>query len=147
MQKNCPKVSTEIRKEMAAYLEANKRRRPLFLEDEDGEAEVVEVASSGPPVSEAQQNESSQAAKVHPSSGTTAKRRQSTIQLKAVGNKTAQQKTKTIAEMLRKTPEEVVDERLLGSYQPTINAAATRQFQIAVEATTQFGSGYKPLTP
>ena len=105
-------------------MEANKRRRPLFLEDEDGEAEVVEVASSGPPVSEAQQNESSQAAKVHPSSGTAAKRRQSTIQLKAAGNKTAQQKTKTIAEMLRKTPEEVVDERLLGSYQPTINAAA-----------------------
>ena len=79
--KICPKVSTEIRMEMAAYLEANKRRRPLFLEDEDGEAEVVEVASSGPPVSEAQQNESSQAAMVHPSSGTTAKRRQSTIQL------------------------------------------------------------------
>jgi len=175
MQKNCPKVSTEIRKEMAAYLEANKRRRPLFLEDEDGEAEVVEVISSGPPVSEAQQNESSQATKVHPSSGTAAKRRQSTIQLKAIGNKTAQQKTKTIVEMLRKTPEEVVDERLLGSYQPTINAAAkrreekhyvdmqwglffyecgvpfnaaaARQFQIAVEATTQFGSGYKPPTP
>ena len=173
--KICPKVSTEIRKEMAAFLEANKRRRPLFLEDEDGEAEVVEVASSGPPVSEAQQNESSQAAKVHPSSGTAAKRRQSTIQLKAIGNKTAQQKTKTIVEMLRKTPEEVVDERLLGSYQPTINAAAksreekhyvdmqwglffyecgvpfnaaaARQFQIAVEATTQFGSGYKPPTP
>jgi hypothetical protein len=77
--------------------------------------------------------------------------------------------------MLRRTPEEVVDERLPGSYQPTIlasaksnedkhyvdmqwalffyecgvpfNAAAPRQFQIAIEATTQFGSGYKPPTP
>jgi hypothetical protein len=52
--KICEQVSTEIRKEMAAYLEPNKRRRPLFLEDEDGEAEVVEVTAD-----EAQQNESS----------------------------------------------------------------------------------------
>jgi len=27
------------------------------------------------------------------------------------------------------------------------NAAAARQFEIAVEATAQFGSGYKPPTP
>jgi hypothetical protein len=46
----CPKVSTEIRKEMKAYLQ-KKRRRPLFLdgvEEEDGEPEdeVVEVAAA-----------------------------------------------------------------------------------------------------
>jgi len=44
----CPKVTTEIRKEMEAYLQ-KKRRRPLFLdgiEEEDGEDEVVEVAAA-----------------------------------------------------------------------------------------------------
>ncbi|KAF0924507.1 hypothetical protein E2562_010154 [Oryza meyeriana var. granulata] len=168
---------------MAAYLEANKRRRPLFLEAEDVEAEAVEVSANGAsvsvngaaPVSEPQQSESSQVAKVQPSSRTAAKRRQATIP-KAVGNKSAQKKaTKSVVEMLRKTPEEMIDERLSGSYQPTINAAAkskeekhyvdmqwalffyecgvpfnaaaARQFQIAVEATAQFGSGYKPPTP
>jgi hypothetical protein len=45
----CPKVNTEIRKEIKAYLQ-KKRRRPLFLdgvEEEDGklEDEVVEVAA------------------------------------------------------------------------------------------------------
>ncbi|KAF0924650.1 hypothetical protein E2562_010247 [Oryza meyeriana var. granulata] len=144
--KICPKVGTDLRREMAAYLEANKRRRPLFLEAEDVEAEVVEVSANGAsvsvngaaPVNEPQQSESSQAAKVQPSSGTASKRRQATIP-KAVGNKSAQQKaTKSIVEMLRKTPEEMTDERL---------SAAARQFQIAVEATTQFGSGYKPPTP
>jgi hypothetical protein len=71
--------------------------------------------------------------------------------------------------MLRKTPEEVVDKRFSVSYQPTImasakgkedmqwalffyecgvpfNATAAQQFQIAIEATSQFGSGYKPPT-
>jgi hypothetical protein len=106
--KICPRVSTEIRREMLAYLDSNKRRRPIFLDDENGEAEVVEVAANGAPVAEAQQNESSQAAKIHPSSGTAAKQRQSSIQFKNVGNKTAQQNIKTVVEMLRKTPEEVV---------------------------------------
>ena len=82
---------------------------------------------------------------------------------------------KSIVEMLWKTPKEVVDERHKGCSQPTIlakirtkeekhyvdqqwalwfyecgvpfNAAAARQFEIAVEATAQFGSGYKPPTP
>ncbi|CAD6266030.1 unnamed protein product [Miscanthus lutarioriparius] len=44
----CTKATTEIRKEMEAYLQ-KKRRRPLFLdgiEEEDGEDEVVEVAAA-----------------------------------------------------------------------------------------------------
>ena len=77
--------------------------------------------------------------------------------------------------MLQKTPEEVVDERRKGISEPTIpakmktkeekhyvdmqwalwfyecgvpyNVAAARQFQIVVEATAQFGSGYKPPSP
>ena len=69
--KLCLSVSTEIRREMAAYLDANKRKRPLVLDDE-----VVEVAA----------NEA--AAAVQPSSGTTAKKRQASLQFMVVGNKT-----------------------------------------------------------
>jgi len=75
----------------------------------------------------------------------------------------------------RKHLKKVVDERRKGISEPTIpakmktkeekhyvdmqwalwfyecgvpfNAAAARQFQIAVEATAQFGSGYTPLLP
>ncbi|CAA0808010.1 hAT dimerisation domain-containing protein [Striga hermonthica] len=163
--KLCPSVSTEVRKEMATYLEANKRKRSLTLDDE-----VVEVAANEAPAN-------ATAAAVHPSSGTAAKKRQSSLQFIVVGNKTKPEAkaNKFVAEMLQKTPEEIVDERLSGSNQPTIvsstktkeekhyvdtqwslffyecgipfNAAAARQFQIAVEATTQYGSGYKPPTP
>jgi hypothetical protein len=59
----------------------------------------------------------------HTQSNTTAKKRQSTLQFKASSK--AQPKTaKSVVEMLRRTPEEVVDERLSGSYQPTILASA-----------------------
>ena len=163
--KLCPSVSTEIRRKMAAYLDANKRKRPLVLDDE-----VVEVAANEAPANEA-------AAAVQPSSGTAAKKRQASLQFMAVSNKTKPEgkANKSVVEMLRKTPEEIVDERLSGSYQPTIvsstktkeekhyvdtqwalffyecgipfNAAVARQFQIAVEATAQYGSGYKPPTP
>ena len=82
-------------------------------------------------------------------------------------------KQQSVLVMLRKTLEEVVDERRKGISKPTIsakmktkeekhyvdmqwalwfyefgvpfNAAAARQFQIAVEATAQFGSRYTPL--
>lgn len=170
--KLCPKASSGLRKEMTSYLEANKRKRPMFLDEDEEDDEVVEVAAAdGANDTSAVE---SQASKVQPSSGTAAKKRQSTLQFKA--NSKAQPKTaKSVVEMLRRTPEEVVDERLSGSYQPTIlasakskedkhyvdmqwalffyecgvpfNAAAARQFQIAIEATAQFGSGYKPPTP
>jgi hypothetical protein len=79
-----------------------------------------------------------------------------------------------VLEMLQKTPEELVDERRKGCSQPTIpakmkskekdyvdmqwvlwfyecgvpfNTAASRQFEIAIEATARFGSGYKPPSP
>ncbi|WVZ58925.1 hypothetical protein U9M48_009143 [Paspalum notatum var. saurae] len=82
-----------------------------------------------------------------------------------------QRRTSQLWRCFEKTPEEVVDERRKGCSQPTIpakmkskeekdyvslwfyecgvpfNAAAARQFQVAVEATTQFGSGYKPPSP
>ncbi|CAD6236567.1 unnamed protein product [Miscanthus lutarioriparius] len=95
---------------MAAYLDANKRKTPLVIDDE-----VVEVAANGAPANEA-------AAAVQPSSGTAAKKRQASLQFMAVGNKTKPEgkANKCVVEMLRKTPEEIVDERLSGSYQPTI---------------------------
>jgi hypothetical protein len=43
--KLCPKASIGLRKEMTSYLEANKRKRPMFL-DEDEDDEVVEVAAT-----------------------------------------------------------------------------------------------------
>ena len=100
--KLCPSVSTEIRREMAAYLDANKRKRPLVLDDE-----VVEVAANEAPANEA-------AATVQPSSGIAAKKRQASLQFMAVGNKTKPdgKANKSIVEMPQKTPEEIVDERL-----------------------------------
>jgi hypothetical protein len=121
--KLCPKASSGLRKEMTSYLEANKRKRPMFLDEDEEDDEVVEVAA------EDEANDTSvvesQASKVQPkpSSGTAAKKRQSTLQFKASSE--AQPKTaKSVVEMLWRTPEEVVDERLSGSYQPTILASA-----------------------
>jgi len=177
--KICSETTTEIRVEMTNYLEKHKRQRPMYLDDEEeqveenGEADVVVVEASAP-VNEVE----SQASKVMPSSGTAAKKRRAAYSFKAVAVSKGKEKpkgNKTILEMLRKTPEEIVDERRKGSYQPPIqsstktkeqhhyvdmqwalffyecgipfNAAASRQFQVAVEATAQFGSGYKPPSP
>ena len=169
--KMCAKTTTAIRKEMKAYLDSNSRRRPLFLDEDNEQQEeedvvVVEAAESvqvegGAP-------EESQASKVQPSSGTAAKQRRATYLFKAPAaskskTKAAPKVNKSIIEMLRKSPEEMVDERRKGCSQPTIpakiktpeekhyvdmqwalwfyecgvpfNAAAARQFQIAVEAT------------
>jgi hypothetical protein len=179
--KMCARTTTAIRKEMRDYLEGNRRRRPLFLDDDEqqeqeddvvvveaGPAESVQVESSAP---------ASQSSKVHvhPSSGTASKQRRAAYSFKAPQSTISKVKQQSILEMLRKTPEEVVDERRNGISQPTIpakmktkeekhyvdmqwalwfyecgipfNAAAARQFQIAVEATAQFGSGYKPPSP
>ena len=79
----CPKVTTEIRKEMEAYLQ--KKRRPLFLdgiEEEDGEDEVVEVAATDVQAG-ADGGATPKPAAKKPSSGTAAKRRHATYQFKA----------------------------------------------------------------
>jgi hypothetical protein len=133
-------------------------------------AESVQVEDTAPA--------ESQASKVQPSSGTVAKQRRANYLFKATAASNTKAKpkvNKSIVEMLRKTPEELVDERRKGCSQPTIsakirtkeekhyvdqqwalwfyecgvpfNAAAARQFEIAIEATAQFGSGYKPPTP
>ena len=76
----CPKVTTEIRKEMEAYLQ--KKRRPLFLDGIEEEDEVVEVA-----VADVQAGADGGATPKpdakKPSSRTAAKRRHATYQFKA----------------------------------------------------------------
>ncbi|XP_066319786.1 uncharacterized protein [Miscanthus floridulus] len=176
----CPKVTTEIRKEMEAYLQ-KKRRRPLFLdgiEEEDGEDEVVVVAAAD--VQAAADGGATPKPAAKPSSGTAAKRRHAIYQFKASrpsnGNSTPKtpKTTKSVIAMLRRTPEQIVDQRRAKDFQPTIesstktkeekqyvdlqwalwfmecgvsfNAANSRQFEIACEATAQYGSGYKPPT-
>ena len=163
------RLTTAIRKEMRDYLEQNKRKRPLFQDEGEQAPNVVEVVDV----------EADASVIHHPSSGTAAKQRRSTYQFTAAKTKAAPKaaaKTnKTVAEMLRKTPEELVEERYSKSYQPTIeastktkeekeyvdlhwallfyecgisfNAATARQFQIAIEASIQYGSGYIPPTP
>jgi hypothetical protein len=162
------KLTTAIRKEMRDCLEANKRKRPIFQDDEEATnvVEVVDVDAEASVIH-------------HPSSGIAAKQRRSAFQFSKtttkVAPKAAAKVTKSVVEMLRPTPEEVVDERNSKSHQPTVeastktkeqkdyvdmqwalwfyecgipfNTAAARQFQIAIEATAQFGPGYIPPTP
>jgi hypothetical protein len=178
----CEKVTTEIRIEMETYLQ-KKRRRPLYLdgiEEEDGEPEdaVVEVSAADAQAAAAAATPKVAAKK--PSSGTAAKKRHAIYQFKASrpssGNSTPKtpKTTKSVVGMMRRTPEQIVDERRAKVFQPTIesstktkdekeyvdrqwalwfmecgvsfNAANSRQFEIACEATAQYGSGYKPPT-
>jgi hypothetical protein len=120
---------------------------------------------------------SSQGSKVPSSRTAAKQRRSAYLYRPPISVKTnaAPKENKSVLEMLQKTPEEVIDERRKGCSQPTIpakmkskeekdyvdmqwalwfyecgvpfNAAAARQFEIAVEATAQYGSGYKPPSP
>ncbi|XP_066373317.1 uncharacterized protein [Miscanthus floridulus] len=136
--KLCSSVSTEVRREMAAYFDANKRKRPLVLDDE-----VVEVAANEAPANEA-------VAAVQPSSGTAAKKRQASLQFMVVGNKTkvlfgsAPACSGSVLFMHCSRSQRNELRRLCE--QCSVNTVA-RKFHIAVEATAQYGSGYKPPTP
>ena len=124
--KMCAKTTIAIRKEMKAYLDSNSRRRPLFLDEDNEQQEeedvvVVEVAESvqvegGAP-------EEFQASKVQPSSGTAVKQRCADYLFKAPASKSKTKlKQQSVLVMLRKTLEEVVDERRKGISKPTISA-------------------------
>jgi hypothetical protein len=73
--KMCLQITTEIRKEMRDFLQKNKRKRPLFLHDDeqqdDSDVVVVELVDLE---KDSDVTGSSQGSKV-PSSGTTAKQR------------------------------------------------------------------------
>ncbi|RLN13241.1 hypothetical protein C2845_PM09G18680 [Panicum miliaceum] len=156
----CVKTTTTIAREMQDAMK--KKKRPLVLDDEEGEDNVIVLTEESQDVARRI---------VHPSSGTTAKRKQSTLKF----SEPKEPSTKSVGSMLRKTPTEVVEERhSKGSSQVSIqasirtkeereavnlewtrffyecgipfNAANSRQFEIAIEATAQYGSGYRPLT-
>jgi hypothetical protein len=153
----CPGVSTEVRREMIAYLEKNRRNQPIDLD------EVVEVDAAG--------TSRVQYSTTRPSSGTAAKRNKRAFATKIKEHVAA----KSVVSMLRKKPKVVVDERRSGCSQSTMesstktveerhyvsmqwalffyecgipfNVASSRQFQIAIEASCQYGPGYKPPSP
>ena len=159
----CANTTTAIRKEMRAYLEKNKRHRPISI-DEDDEQDDGQQGQ--------QANQDSTTSINHPSSGTAAKKRRSMWTTTPESSKSKEKETTKVADKLRRTPEQIVDERRSGSYQPSIeattkskadreyvnkqwamwfyecgvpfNAINARQFQIACEATAQYGSGYVP---
>jgi hypothetical protein len=155
---NCHNTTREIAKEMNEALNNGKQARSLYLdddvlEDEAGPNDDVQVIGS--------MSASSKASScIVPSSGTTAKRSKAIFQLKP--HPIAAPK-KSIASMIRRTPQEVVAERhAKGPAQTTIsatmnpkeernfvclekakffyecgipfNVANSRQFEVAVEA-------------
>jgi hypothetical protein len=159
----CSNTTTTIRKQMREYLESNKRRRPIFLNDQGDDDDLVEV--DAPVVTQF----------VQPSSGTTAKRRNSMLQFKPKANQ-AYTNSRPVVEMIRKKPAEVVEERHVGGKHQTtmegskrskedkhfvdmqwamwfieadipFNATTSRQFEITLEVTAQYVLGYIPPTP
>jgi hypothetical protein len=159
----CSNTTTAIRKQMRECLESNKRRRPIFLNDQGDDDDVVEVDATV-----ATQF-------VQPSSGIAAKRRNLVLQFKPKANQ-ASKNNRHVVEVIRKKPAEVVEERHAGGKHQTtmegskrskedkhfvdmqwamwfieavipFNAASSRQFEIALESTAQYGLGYIPPTP
>ncbi|VFQ83330.1 unnamed protein product [Cuscuta campestris] len=158
----CPKTTTPIRQEMGNYLLANKRNKTLILNedgldgDDEGEVRLRSNVSS--------------AESVHPSSGTSMKRKKAMF---TIASPPPPKQNKTVVAMLQKSPEEVVAERhAKGSTQQTLeectrskeekdrvymhianfyfengipfNAANSRSFEIMIESIGQYGPGLKP---
>ncbi|XBH87712.1 hypothetical protein VPH35_075122 [Triticum aestivum] len=110
----CPKATIEIRREMAAYLEQNKRNKGV--DDDDNNNDVVEVNEDGTNVPITK-----------PSSGTAAKRNKRAFVAKMQGRckstVASNNISKPIVAMLRRTPEELVDERRSGCSQSTTESS------------------------
>ncbi|KAM0882561.1 hypothetical protein ACQ4PT_032185 [Festuca glaucescens] len=147
---------------MGEYLEKNRRNKGS-LDDDDDDA-VVEV--------DAATRELAQASFTRQSSGTAAKKNKKAFAVKMSSKSVS---VKSIMSMLPKKPEDIVDERRSGCSQSTMesstktaeerhyvnmqwalffyecgipfNVASSRQFQVAIEASCQYGSGYKPPSP
>jgi hypothetical protein len=150
---------------MKAYLDKNKRSRPIFLDDDDHDGQGQ------------QDEEDSTTSKQQLSSGIAAKRKRAAFQFRIAAQPQTSNKEKEkgeIATMFRRTPEQVMDERLpSGSHHQTtmeactkskadrdyvnkqwamwfyecgvpFNAINSRQFHITCEATAQYGTRYVP---
>ncbi|KAL6541554.1 hypothetical protein OROGR_011040 [Orobanche gracilis] len=156
----CAKTTTSIIKEMQDYIRKNARKTVVPLDD-DNDDDVEEVEPN---------DISTAASNTVPSSGTSSKRKKASYFMAPQSKP-----TKSIASILRKTPEEVVEERhCRGPYQTTIenstktaeekervnmhianffyengipfNAAHSRSYEIMIESIGQFGPGLKPST-
>ncbi|XP_037404559.1 uncharacterized protein LOC119267293 [Triticum dicoccoides] len=166
----CPKATTQLRREMLEYLEKN--RRNIGQPDDDDDVVEVDVAGT---VQSSTNEATAQCFATRPSSGTAAKKNKKAFAVKISGKKCQSVALKSIVSMLRKKPEDVVDERRSGCSQSTMesstktpeerhyvsmqwalffyecgipfNVASCRQFQIAIEASCQYGPGYKPPSP
>jgi hypothetical protein len=115
----CSKTTTEIRKEMRAYLKKNKRTRPIFLDDDDGGHGQQQQEEEG------QVGDSSEKTVVQPSSRTAAKRRAifEGRNSAAAAPKNNPNESPNVASKLQRTPEQVVDDRRASvSHQTTIEA-------------------------
>lgn len=159
----CPKTTTEIRKEMTEALLKNQRNKkvPLDLDDGEDEDEVQELHSS---------MGDSNLSKV-PSSGTVSKQKKKTSMLNFVQPKPVQ--GKSVVQMLRKSPEDVVKDRHEKSQNQTtmeayikrpeekervfkhisdffyengipFNAAHSLSYEIMIESVGQYGPGLIP---
>ncbi|KAM0840273.1 hypothetical protein ACQ4PT_059783 [Festuca glaucescens] len=107
----CPRASIELRREMYEYLEKNRRNQPLPNDDDD----VVEVDAAGKTIVEG--------STTRPSSGTTAKKNKRAFAVRVSGKKGQSIATKSVASMLRRKPEDIVDERRSGCSQSTMESS------------------------
>jgi hypothetical protein len=162
----CPLASSQLRREMFEYLENNKRNNPV--PNDHANDDVVEIdGTTGETIPV-------KVSITRPSSGTAAKRSKRAYQA-STSRSEANVATKSVVSMLRRKPEDVVDERRSRCSQSTMesstktpeerhyvsmqwalffyecgipfNVASSRQFQIAIEASCQYGPGYKPPSP
>ncbi|XP_019178920.1 PREDICTED: uncharacterized protein LOC109174088 [Ipomoea nil] len=162
----CPKTTTEIMREMQQYMQGTSRmKRSRVVLDDNVDDDVQESARE-------ETQPSSHDSVTYPSSGTASKRKQTMLRFVEPQPRVGK-KTQSVASLLRKTPEEVVDERhSKGPTQRTIeactkskeetkrtmlhiavffyengipfNAANSRSFEVMVESIGQWGLGLKP---
>ncbi|CAD6244751.1 unnamed protein product [Miscanthus lutarioriparius] len=171
----CPKTTTAIAAEMEASLVKGRRKRALNLDDDDDGVQVVEVVPTENQVqnnANASSPSSGTSVVQHPSSGTASKKKQSALKFASLPPRPKEKKI--VITMLRKKPEEVVEERHFknGPAQSSVegrirtkeerdevnmhvanffyecgipfNAINSRSFEIMCEAIGQYGPGYKP---
>ncbi|KAL6560551.1 hypothetical protein OROGR_004110 [Orobanche gracilis] len=156
----CSQTTTEIMREMQQYISKTTRNKQVILDDCDCSDNDINTQPS------------SRTSITQPSSGTAVKRKHSTLNFAALQPRVGKQNM-SISAMVRKTPEEVVEERhTKGSTQTTIegctkspeekermhmhianffyengisfNAANSRSYEIMVESIAQTRPGVKP---
>ncbi|KAI5015656.1 hypothetical protein ZWY2020_057046 [Hordeum vulgare] len=112
----CPNATTQLRREMSEYLENNRRKIRQPNDDDDDVAEV-DLTTMSPTV---------QCSTTRPSSGTSAKMNKKAFPVKITDKKcqaVAGTTAKSIVSMLRRKPEDIVDERRSGCSQSIMESS------------------------